>query len=253
MVHRQLELPGHDPQRHDAGDVWPVFWSVPKPGGKPTFVAALDQSQFARYDPKSPQGTWNGSPRDVASSPWQSYARDHLLLLDDGKSLAIRDEATGVTLYDPDGLRMARVCRPFGIPALTERGFAGLTRDEVAWYSERARRLGGWAESGDRRLLAPCGTPNFSADGRSLAFFHWPLGSILRDVPTGRILRADAGSPPWRVVEFAPTPDGRYLVMAGFHPQVRLWPLKPDWFPATPERSLGAGVLARRRQPGLSR
>ena len=83
------------------------------------------------------------------------------------------------------------------------------------------------------RLLVPCGTPNFSPDGRTLAFFHWPLGSILRDVrhrpdPPRRC----ETEPTWRVVEFAHTPDGRYLVMAGFHPQIHLWPLKPDWFPA---------------------
>ena len=37
------------------------------------------------------------------SSPWLSYARDHLVLLDDGASLAIKEEATGVTLYDRFG------------------------------------------------------------------------------------------------------------------------------------------------------
>ena len=92
-----------------------LFWSVPKPGGKPTFWRPSIKASFPGTIPSTPRvpGT---RARATSQPPWQSYARDHLLLLDDGKSLAIQEEATGVTLYDPDGLRIAG-CRPFGIPA----------------------------------------------------------------------------------------------------------------------------------------
>jgi eukaryotic-like serine/threonine-protein kinase len=203
------------------------FWSVPKPGGQPAHLATLKQDQIPKYTDKTRFEGRVGVRHEAEAFPWQSYARDHLVLLDDGKSLAIHDEPSGVTLYNQSGLIVARACRPLGIPAINQRPFTAYLPDEIAWWSDRARRLGGWAASGDRRLLAPCGIPDFSSDGRTLALFHWPLGSILKDVASGRILCADATDPTWRVADFAHSPDGRFLVMAGFHPQIHLWRLKP--------------------------
>ncbi len=113
------------------------------------------------------------------------------------------------------------------MPLLTQLGFAGLTKDEIPWWSERAFGLCGMTADGDRRILEPCGVSDVSPDGRTLAFFHWRLGTILKDVATDRIVGADYARPYWRVVDQVHTPDGRFLVMGGFRPQIDVWHLEP--------------------------
>jgi eukaryotic-like serine/threonine-protein kinase len=211
-----------------AKSIYVSFWSVPKRDGRPAHVATLNQNQLPKYGAKAPLEGSFGAGGSVESSPWLAYARDHLVLLDDGASLAIKEEASGVTLYDRSGLRTAQIYGPLGIPALVDRPLVGLTQDAIAWWSERARNLAGSADNGDRRSFGPCSIPSFSPDGRTLAYFDVPLGAILKDVASGRVHQTYATDPNWRIVDLGYTPDGRFLVMAGFHPQVHVLRIRPD-------------------------
>ena len=94
--------------------------------------------------------------------------------------------------------------------------------------SGQARRLAGSADGSNGRVIGPCDIPGFSPDGRTVAFFHGLVGAVLQDVASGRILRAYATNPQWRIVDLGYTPDGRFLVMAGFHSQIHMWRIRPD-------------------------
>ncbi len=203
-----------------------VFWRLPERGGQAEIAAVLNQDEVPQYGKRAPFQSPAPKRDGVKSPPWISYAEEHVVMLDNGSSVAIKEESTGVTFYS-NHVRIARVYGPLGVPVLTQRGFNGLTKDEIAWWSERAFGLCGTTTNGDRRILEPCGVPDFSPDGRTLAFFHWPLGTILKDVETGRIVCADSARPNWRVADQAHTPDGRLLVMGGFHPQIHVWHLEP--------------------------
>ncbi|MFI5457998.1 MAG: protein kinase [Isosphaerales bacterium] len=205
-----------------------LFWSVPAAGGQPRLHATLDKNQLPRF---GREGRLQGPswPRaDEAAAPWLSYARDHLILLDDGASLAIKEEATGVTLLEPlYYIPVARICGPFYIPALYERPVTSLSPDEIAQFSGQARRVVGSAQGGDRRAIGPYGMLAFSPDGLTLAAFQGPLGVTLSDVASGRTWTTYALEPYWRVVDLIYTPDGQTLVMAGFHPQIHVWRVGP--------------------------
>jgi len=205
-----------------------LFWSVPAAGGQPRLHATLDKNQLPRFGREGPlQGpSWRRAEEEAA--PWLSYARDHLILLDDGASLAIKEEATGVTLLEPlYYIPVARICGPFYIPALNQRPVTGLSPDEIAQFSGQARRVVGSAHGGDRRVLGPYSAPAFSPDGRTLAIHRGELDVALTDVASGRTRTVYALEPYWRVVDLTYTPDGQNLVMAGFHPQIHVWRVGP--------------------------
>ncbi len=202
-----------------------MFWKLREHGGEPEFAAMMNQDDLPRYGKHAPFQRSSLSRGGGTTMPWISYAEEHLMILDDGESLAIKEEATGVTIYN-DQVRIARVYGPLNAAVLNEREFVGLTKDEIAWWSERAFGLCGDAGHGDRPFHAPCGVPEFSADGRTLAHFDVAVGSVLVDVATDRIVCAYAARPNWRIVDQVHTPDGRYLVIGGYHSQIHVWHLK---------------------------
>jgi len=205
-----------------------LFWSVPAAGGPPELRQALDQHQLAnvdrdgtRHDPK-----WPTSAETAA--PWLSYARDHLMLMDDGATLAIKEHTTAVTLFEPwHYVEVARMCAPLFIPGLCERPYAGLNADEIRQYAGQARRAAGLSERADLRVLGPCIAPTFSPDGRTFARHIQPQGVELSDAASGGIRAAYAFEPTWTGIDLAYTPDGQYLAIAGFHPQIHLWRIEP--------------------------
>jgi eukaryotic-like serine/threonine-protein kinase len=203
-----------------------VFWKLREGGGDPEFAAMMNQDDLPKYGKRAPFQRSTKGAGGVTTPPWISYAQEHLMMLDDGESLAIKEHATGVTLYN-DERRVARVYGPLDAVALNEREFVGLTKEEIAWWSERAFGLLGTAGNSSRRTFPPWGVPEFSPDGRTLVFWYHPLGAILVDVATNRMISAYAPTPRFRIVDQIHTADGRYLVMGGFHSQIHVWHLKP--------------------------
>ncbi len=200
-------------------------WKLPEHGGEARFAAMMNQDDLPRYGKHVPFQR-SSLARGDECPPWVSYAEEHLLMLDDGTSLAIKEEETGVSLCDSQ-IRIARVYGPLGVPVLTLHDLIPLTKDDIAWWSERAFNLSAAAGNRTRRVLGPHIAPNFSPDGRTLAYYERGLGAVLKDVATDRIVRADVRRPTWWITDQVHTPDGRYLVMAGFHPQIHVWHLKP--------------------------
>ena len=206
-----------------------MFWSVPSPGGQPEPKARLHANQLARFDPdgslKDP--AW---PRSVeAAAPWLAYARNHLFLLDDRASLAILDAPANATLYEPSFyLPVARIRGPLNIPVLQERHFGELTEDEIRQFSRQARGVVGSAKPEHRLMAGTFTIPIFAPDGRTIASFLDGTGVVLNDVASGRPLRTYAPDKKWKVVDLAYTPDGRLLVLAGFHPRIHVWRLRPS-------------------------
>ena len=82
----------------DKFQVW--FWSVPAPGGQPELKQVVDQKQLPSFGAEGPlkDPAWPRS-REV-TAPWLSYARNHVVLLDDGITFAIKDGPTDTTLFD---------------------------------------------------------------------------------------------------------------------------------------------------------
>jgi WD40 repeat protein len=209
-----------------------LFCSVPKPGGQPALVATLTQDQLPRYGAKEPLESRPGTQTGERDAPWLSYTRDHLVLLDDDSCLAIKEEGTGITFFDRTYQRTARTYGPLGIPILSNRATDVPNGAESTWWSARARFLAGSVHGPGRDFLGPYWCPDFSPDGRTLALYDAPVGAVLLDIASGQILLSYASEPSWRILDLAHTPDGRFLAIAGYHPQIHLWRLKPHVIPA---------------------
>ncbi len=209
-----------------------LFWSLPAAGGRPVLKARLSWKHLASFnhDGTLKEPAWT---RDAeASAPWLAYARTHLFLLDDRASFAIRDEPTDATLFEPSYyLPVARIRGPLKAPVLQERGFAELTQDEIRQFSRQAHQVLGSISKQYPSAMGPFHLPKYAPDGRTVAAYVDSLGVVLNDVASGHAMTVYAPKPNWRVVDMAFTPDGRSLVMAGFHPQIHVWRLKPSSLP----------------------
>jgi WD40 repeat protein len=203
-----------------------LCWSVPKPGGQAQLKARLNQDQLLTLGREGPLRSppW---PRAGDPAPsWLAYARDHLVLLDDRATLAIKAGATNARLFDLCAyVPVARIYGPLNIPAIWER--SGLTPAGFERFRGQARRVVGASEAGESRALGPYRDLEFSPDGRTLAVYLAGIGEALIDVGTGRTLTSNVPEVPWGVVVLAYTPDGRTIVTAGFHPQIHVWRPKP--------------------------
>ena len=150
-------------------------------------------------------------------------------MLDDAASLAIKEQPDG-----HDALRSIRRRSRADSPTALEVRIPSRTPcptspAEITWFSERARP--------SRRAGSGRHAPISGASATFPAFHQTversptstdSLARILKDVASGKVLRAYETEPNWRIVDLAYTPDGRYLVIGGFHSQIHVWRLRPD-------------------------
>jgi WD40 repeat protein/serine/threonine protein kinase len=220
--------------------VW--FWSVPAPGGQPMHRATLNQKELPSFgsDGRLKDPSW--SRASEAGAPWLTYARNHLVLLDDGVTLAIKDGTGDATLFDPyHHMPTARIAAPFYVPAIMQRPFTGLNASEIGRVVKQALRVVGSVDRADRPSPCPSDVMKFSPDGRTMAVhiegaYAGGLGVALIDVASGRVQLTNAPAR-WRVVDLAFTPDGRTLVVAGFDSQIHLWRLRPNALAGHPKET----------------
>ena len=195
----------------------------------------LDPKQLPSFASDGPLKDPSWSRTSEARVPWLTYARDHLVVLEDGVTLAIRDESTCATLFDPyQHTPVARICGPHFIPGIQNRGHTGLAETEIERFGRQARRVARAGVAEGRPLPRPVDVLKFSPDGRTLAFHVagvqlGGLGVGLIDVASGRTLLTNAPAR-WRVVDLVFTPDGHSLVMGGFSSQIHIWRLRPNAF-----------------------
>jgi eukaryotic-like serine/threonine-protein kinase len=206
------------------------FWSVPAPGGQPELKATLTESQLPSLGRAGPAREPSWPRKDERAAPWLAYARQHLVLLDEGRALAIKDGASYATIHGPSHyLPVARIRGPLHIPSLQDRFILdALTPDDSARLSGQARHIVGARDDESRRWLGPHETPAFSPDGRMLAVSISGVGAALIDVASGRIVMTYIPDRRFRALELAFAPDGRSIVIGGFDSQVHVWRLRPN-------------------------
>jgi eukaryotic-like serine/threonine-protein kinase len=215
----------------DKFQVW--FWNVPAPGGQPELKEILDQKQLPSFGAEGPlkDPAWPRS-REV-SSPWLSYARNHVVLLDDGITFGIKDGPTDATLFDHyHHTPVAHIRAPSNVTVIRQRPFVGFGPGETQQLSKQAHRVAGAVDQKDALSTRPFSVVEFSPDGRTIAAFLEGNaltggGVALIDVASNRTLITNVPTK-WRVIDLAFTPDGRTLVMAGADPQIHLWHVRPD-------------------------
>ncbi len=76
-----------------------MFWRLPERGGQAEIAAVLNQDKLPQYGKRAPFQSPAPKRDGVKPPPWTSYAEEHVVLLDDGASVAIKEDSSSVTLY----------------------------------------------------------------------------------------------------------------------------------------------------------